>query len=138
MASGIKIDIKGFDEMIDRLKNAGVDAKPVVDGYVKDAAKIQLEHLRHEMSATGVAADLVGRAEASVEWEGDRCKASVGYKKGSYDPQNPSDGYKAVFINYGTPRIKPHEYLEPAKKSARKAINREMKKAMQKILEEVG
>lgn len=138
MASGIKIEFKGFDDMIDRLKKAGVDAKPVVDKAVKNAANIQLEHLRHEMIATGVAADLVGRADASVEWDGERCKAYVGYKKGAYDPQNPSDGYKAIFINYGTPRIKPREYLEPAMKSAQKAITRETKKALNQILEEVG
>lgn len=134
---GIKIKFTGFDEMIDRIEKSGKKAKPIVSDMMERAAETQLKELKASMVASGVSQRLVGEAKAAVEWEEDHCTANVGYKMGSYNPDDPSDGFKAVFINYGTPRISPREYLEPAKKKSQTAIKKEMKKALTEILEGV-
>jgi hypothetical protein len=93
-----------------------------------------------KMQAAGVDGDLISSMPPpTIEADGNRYRAAVGYKKGSYDPSNPSDGYKVVFLNYGTPRRTMHGkvaargFIQKAKKKARPKI----KKAQQETLDEI-
>lgn len=76
--------------------------------------------------------------------DGNRYSAAVGYKKGSYDPSAPSDGYKVVFLNYGTPRRTKHGkvaargFIQKAKKNASKQIKKAQKETLEKILGRVS
>jgi hypothetical protein len=76
--------------------------------------------------------------------EGNTYRAEVGYKKGSYDPSNPSDGYKVVFLNYGTPRrtmhgkVKARGFILNAKKKASPQIKKAQKATLEKILGRVS
>jgi hypothetical protein len=70
--------------------------------------------------------------------------ARVGYKKGAYNPNDISDGYKVVFSNYGTPKRSKHGkieakgFIDRAQKNARKRIKKAQKEALEKILERVS
>ena len=100
--------------------------------------------LKTQMQAANVDSDLINRMPPpEVESEGNRHTARVGYKKGAYDPNNPSDGYKVVFANYGTPRRSKHgkqpekRFIEKAKKKAKPKIKKAQKETLNKILERV-
>ena len=131
------LEIKGFAVFAERLEAAGKEIKPAGTGCMQESARVQEEELKKKMNASGVDSGLVNRMPPStVEWEGNRCQASIGYKKGAYNPDDISDGYKAVFLNYGTPRITPRNFITPAKKSARPKIKKAQDAALQRILEE--
>ena len=81
------------------------------------------------MEKSDVPADLINRMPSpKIEKEANRIVARVGYEKGSYDPKNLSDGFKIIFLNYGTPKRTKH-----GKITARGFIARAKKKAATKI-----
>lgn len=145
MASGIKLTFTGFSEMIERINVSGGDINAVVNKTMKKSANVQHEELKMQMheakfkSHSGVEDSLINRMPPpSVEWEGNRCTAEVGYKKGSFDKNNPSDAYKAIFLNYGTPRIAPTNFINKSKKKAKPQIKKAQEEAFNDILRELG
>ena len=85
--------------------------------------------------------DLINRMPPpQITVKGNRYSAAVGYKKGSYDPNDPSDGYKVVFLNYGTPRRTLHGkvaargFIQATKKKARPRIKKAQRETLEKIL----
>ena len=74
------------------------------------------------------------------EQNGNAFSARVGYKKGAYDPKNPSIGYKVVFLNYGTPNRTKHGkvvgrgFIQKAKRKALPKIRKQQEKALQDAL----
>lgn len=141
MASGIKFEFKGFDEMLENIQNADGSIKSSVDNAMKESSKIVYNELKNQMSRSGpkpVDSALINSLPAPViTWEGNYCSAKVGYKKGSYDPNNLSDGFKAVFINYGTPRISPREFIKATKKKAAPQVKKKQKQVLSDILKEL-
>lgn len=136
--SGIKLEFKGFDDMIEKIRKAERDVKPIVNDCMKNAAEIQWVELGQAMLDTGVDSGLVDRMpEPKVEWQGDRCKVFVGYPVGTYDPNNLSDAYKVIFHNYGTPKYKGKFFIATAKKTAAPQIRKETKKALKQIIKEI-
>lgn len=142
MSSGIKVTFKGFEEMLENIKAAGGDVNKAVDSAMKQSAQIVKKELKLQMSKAdfkshkGVDKGLISRMpEPSVEWEGNKCSAKVGYEKGTYNPHDISDAYKAIFLNFGTPKISPTRYIAKAKKKAMPQVKKEQKKALEKITE---
>lgn len=136
--SGIKLEFKGFDDMIEKIRKAERDVKPIVNDCMKNAAEIQWVELGQAMLDTGVDSDLVDRMpEPKVEWQGDRCRAIVGYPVGTYNPNNLSDAFKVIFHNYGTPKYKGKFFIATAKKTAAPQIRKETKKALTQIIKEI-
>lgn len=149
--SYISLNLFGFDELIKEIEAAGGSINGAVDSCMRQSAQIQQKALKEAMlnsnpkSPSAPAegkkryeshiSELVDRMPApEIEWEGNTCIARVGYKKGTYDPKNLSDGYKAVFINYGTPRISPREFFKAAKKKAQPKIKKAQEECLNKIL----
>ena len=94
--------------MLKDIEAAGGTINKAVESTMKQSAQIVQAELKKQMqgaSPKAVDSGLRNRMSSSVKWEGNVCTAEVGYKKGSYNPKKLDDGYKAVFINYGTPRI---------------------------------
>lgn len=137
--SGIKLEFKGFDEMIEKIRKAEKDVKPIVNDCMKNAAEIQWVELGQAMLDTGVDSGLVDRMpEPKVKWEGDRCIVNVGYEKGNYTPLNLDDAHKVIFLNYGTPKIDPGKnFIATAKKAAAPQIRKQTKKALTQIIKEI-
>lgn len=135
-ASFITLQLEGFDELLKKIENAGVDVNNAVNACMNKSANIQESELKSQMNKKRVSSSLINRMpKPEVKWSGNVCSAKVGYIKGRYDPNNLSDGYKAVFINYGTPRIKPREFIKAAKNKARRQIKQSQQETLNEILE---
>lgn len=134
--SYIALNLEGYDELLKKIEEAGGTINGAVDTCMRKSAQIQEKVLKAEMQKDKVSTSLINRMPPpEIEWSSNACTARVGYKKGSYDPKHISDGYKAVFINYGTPRISPREFISAAKKRAKPQIKKEQEETLNKILE---
>lgn len=145
MASKAILQLKGFDELLEQIEKAGGSIDRAADSCVRQSANILQNELKAQMQAAGVDSDLINAMPPpQIEAKDNRYSAAVGYKKGSYDPRNPSDGYKVVFLNYGTPRRTMHGkvaargFIEKAKKKARPKIKSAQQETLKKILGRVS
>ena len=144
--SGIKINLKGFDKMLENIKEAGGDVDNAAKRAIKASANLTKNELISEARAKGVPTDITDEATWIIDNQApDRYTARVGWDlSGGYNPKEPSAGYKAIFLNYGTPRrttrkgynrgeVKGRQFIRSAKKKARPKV----KEALQKIMERV-
>ena len=137
----IKLKFEGFEDILKDIEKAGGSINVATENCMRRSAEIMETELKHSMNQSNVDTDLINRMPPpDIETSGNRVTARVGYKKGAYDPQNLSDGYKVVFINYGTPRrtkhgkIRARGFIQRAKKSAKKKILSEQEKTLNEIL----
>lgn len=132
--SGI-LDLSGFDTILKKIEDAGGSIDKSVDACMTKAGDILFDEQKSAMQKKKVAKDLITRMEKpSFSKNFNYSKVVVGYEKGLYDPKNLSDGYKAVFINYGTPRISPRKFIELAKKKAKPQVNKAAQETFNEIL----
>ena len=141
----IKLKLSGFEELLTQIEKAGGSIDRAAESALKQSAQIMHSALKSEMQSSGVDGDLIARMpQPSIEREGNAYIARVGYKKGAYNPDDLSDGYKVVFLNYGTPRRSKHGkveamgFIDRAQKKANKPIKKAQKEALQKVLERVS
>lgn len=141
----IKLQLSGFDELLEQIQKAGSTVDRAVESCMKQSAHIMQSELKSEMQKSGVDSDLIDRMPTpELQKDGNTMIARVGYKKGAYNPNDISDGYKAVFLNYGTPKRSKHGkveargFIDRAQKKARKRIKKAQKEALEKILERVS
>lgn len=141
----IKLQLKGFDDMLEQIDAAGGDIARATDSCIRQSANIMHTELKAEMQSTGVDSGLVSRMPPpEIVVEGNRYTAKVGYKMGDYNPDDPSDGYKAAFWNYGTPnrtkhgKVAAHGYIARAKETAAPKIKKAQKQTLKKILGRVS
>jgi hypothetical protein len=136
----IKIKLEGFDEMLSQIEQAGGTIDGAAKQCLQKSAAIMHDELKAQMQKANVDRGLINRMPPpEIETEGNRITARVGYKKGQYDPNNPSDGYKVVFANYGTPRRSEHGQ-QPAKgfiQKAKKKASSRIKKVQAETLDEI-
>lgn len=104
MASGIKLNLKGFEKMLEEIQAAGGNVETAAEETLNECAKVVETELQSACNAAGVPSSVSSEIQVSKGKSGNRFSAKVGWKMGSYDPKNPSAGYKAVFMNYGTTR----------------------------------
>ena len=141
----IKLKLSGFDSLLEQIQKAGGTVDRAAEGCLKQSAQIMQSELKSQMKVSGVDSDLIARMPPpELEKNGNAMIARVGYKKGAYNPNDLSDGYKVVFLNYGTPKRSKHGkveakgFIDIAQKKARKKIKKAQKEALQKILERVS
>ena len=137
----IKLKLEGFDELLKDIEAAGRSIDSAVESTMRQSAQIMQSALKAEMQSAGVDGSLIeAMPQPTFEKEGNAIIARVGYKKGTYDPNNPSDGYKVVFLNYGTPhrskhgKVKARGFIAKAKKKANSKIKKQQKETLEKIL----
>lgn len=136
----IKINLSGFDDLLAKIEKAGGSIDAAAETCLKNSASIMEAELKTQMNNAGVDSGLINRMPApTIEKDGNRITARVGYKKGAYNPNNLSDGYEVVFLNYGTPKrkrsqIKARGFIAKAKKKARPQIKKQQEKTLNEIL----
>lgn len=137
----IKLKLEGFDDLLSQIEKAGGTIDRAANSCLQQSAQIMHSELKTQMQAAGVDSGLISRMPPpDVEVNGNTYTARVGYKKGAYDPANPSDGYKVVFANFGTPRRSKHGqqpakgFILKAKKKANTKIKKAQKETLNKIL----
>lgn len=145
MASKAILQLKGFDDLLEQIQKAGGSIDQAANSCLRQSAQIMQEELKAQMQASGVDAGLINAMPPpTITVKGNNYRAEVGYKKGSFDPRDPSDGYKVVFLNYGTPRRRLHGkiaargFIQAAKKKAAPRIKRAQKETLEKILGRVS
>lgn len=125
----------GFDEMLKKIEDSGGTIDGAVTNCVEESAQIVQSEMKAQMNKKKVASDLINRMQKpTIEKSGNAITARVGYKKGKYNPKKLSDGYKAVFINYGTPRITPRKFIDDAKRKAKPQIKKQQESTLNEIL----
>ena len=141
MASKAILQLKGFDDLLEQIQKAGGSVDRAAESCVRQSAQIMQSELKAQMQAAGVDGDLISSMPPpNIVIEGNSYGAEVGYKKGTFDPRDPSDGYKVVFLNYGTPRRTMHGkvaargFIQAAKKKARPQIKKAQQATLEKIL----
>jgi hypothetical protein len=137
----ITLRLEGFDELLKKIEAAGGTIDSAAKQCITESADIMHNELITQMKAANVDSALINRMPApDVETSHNFFAARVGYKKGAYDPNNPSDGHKVVFANYGTPRRSKHGqqpakgFIQNAKKKADSKIKKSQKDTLNKIL----
>lgn len=137
----IELKLEGFDDMLTAIEKSGGTIDGAATQCMQTSAQIMHDELTAQMKAANVDSGLINRMPSpEVESKGNRHTARVGYKKGAYDPNNPSDGFKVVFANYGTPRRSKHgqqpvkRFIEKAKKKAKPKIKKAQQETLDKIL----
>lgn len=140
----IKLKIDGFDDLLKQIESAGGTIDKATEVCLKESADIMQAELKKQMQASdknGTMSGLIGRMpNPTFDHEGNRFSAHVGYEKGDYNPKKLSDGYKVVFLNYGTPRrskhgkIKARGFIQKAKDKAKPQIKKAQEKTLNEIL----
>lgn len=138
----IKLKIEGFEELLHEIEKAGGNINTACETAMRQSAEVMQAELKSQMGASGVPSDLINEMPApTLKSEGDYYSAKVGYKKGVYEPDDLSTGYKVVFMNYGTPRRASHGkmrrlgFIQKAKSKAKPQIKKQQEQAFKKILE---
>lgn len=137
----IKLQLSGFDELLSNIEKAGGSIDAAAETCLKKSANIMEAELKAQMSKAGVDGELINEMPApTIEKEGNRITARVGYKKGAYNPRDPSTAFKLIFLNFGTPKRKKHGkikargFIAKAKKKARPQIKRQQETTLNEIL----
>ena len=141
MSSKAILQLKGFDDLLEQIEKAGGSIDRAADSCLRQSAQIMQAELKAQMQAADVDSNLINSMPPpQITVDGNQYRAEVGYKKGNFDPQNLSDGYKVVFLNYGTPRRTKHGkvaargFIQRAKDKARKPIKKAQKETLDKML----
>lgn len=137
----LKVKLEGFDELFEQIKAAGGTVEQATNSCLQESAQIMQAELKAQMQSAGVESDLISAMPPpEITAEGNRYTAKVGYKMGTYDPDNLSDGFKVLFLNYGTPhrtmhgKVAPRGFVAKAKKKANPQIKKSQQATLKKIL----
>lgn len=137
--SKISVTINGFDELIEQIRKAEGDVDGAIQKAVNAGADVVEQELIAQCNAANVPASITNEITKTVERSGNEYRIKVGWKLGEYNPKNISQGFKALFLNYGTPhrsehgKIKARGFISKAKKASLKKV----KAAQQSALEEI-
>lgn len=137
----IRLKLDGFSDLLKEIEKAGGKSESAAVTCMQKSAQIMDDELKTQMRNSDVPKDLIDQMPAPIiENDHGLITARVGYKKGTYDPNNLSDGYKVVFLNYGTPYRKKHGkmrslgFIQKAKSRAKRKITAEQEKTLNDIL----
>lgn len=141
----IKLQLNGFDDLLKEIQKAEGSVDKAAEKCLRKSADIMQETLKFEMQKSNVDSGLINNMPPPViEKNHGLITARVGYKKGAYDPTSLTDGYKVVFVNYGTPNRSKHGkilgktvkrgFIQRAKSKAKKPIQQQQEATLKEIL----
>lgn len=144
----LKIKINGFEKMLEHIQEAGKDVDTAAAQAIKDSASIVETELRASCITSGVPDSITREIRKKVTASNGTYSAEVGWELGAYNPKDPSTGYKAIFLNYGTVRrqtargknrgaIRKKPPTEQFIARAKKAAKPKIRKAQQRIIDTV-
>lgn len=132
--------LDGFDGLIKEIEKAGGKIDNAVEKASKAGAAELESSLKAECAADGVPASVSGEIRVEYERSGNAHKTRAGWEMGAYNPDNLSAGFKALFLNYGTPnrtkhgKVKARGFITRAKKKSKKKIKAAQQGALDEIL----
>lgn len=140
--------------MLAKIQDAGGDVDKAASVCVEKSVRILESNLIKEATASGAETTTVSH---SVTREGNRVAAETGWKLGAYDSDNPSEGYRAMFVEYGTGKhskrstgkdrqtkagadrgsTEPRPFLDKARKKSAKQIRAIQNETLHNIVKEL-
>jgi hypothetical protein len=142
MATKLRLTTKGFAQFEQALKVAEEKAVKVVTDAMQKAAKDFTQEIRAGAEARELPQESLNAImEPIVKNEHNVISCTAGFKLGEYG-DGDGGGYIALYTEYGTPhrnkygRQQPDPFIAPARDKAAKAYKNEVKKGLNKILEE--
>ncbi len=140
MGKASVLEIKGFEKLLEKVQQAEGDIESVTTKVANEGVDIMYSDLKNAANAAGVPSSVSNEiTKEKASWNGNVCSAGVGWKLGSFNPDKPSQGYKAIFLNYGTPRRSKHGqvqgrfFITSAKKSSKKKVKKAQENALKEI-----
>lgn len=109
----MKLEIEGFDQILNKLKALDANAKKVAEKALTDCFKITTEKSKVGMAKPNLPAGgdySTGKTLSTllerpkVEWTGDTATVRVGF-------DISEGGFPSIFLMYGTPRMKKDQKL---------------------------
>lgn len=146
MATKLKLTLKGFDEMIEKIEAAGGKIKPAVDRALTSSANLLTQKIKEGANARNVPTDSLIRP--AVKWSGNIASVEVGFALGAYTPGNLSSGYLALFKEYGTGKratskgynrgaLTADPFIRPALEDGQKEVRKAQQEALDRILKDL-
>ena len=139
--SGSILSLKGFDKLLEQIQEAGGNIDKATEQAINKSVVVVSQDLHTACNSAGVPSNVSSEIKSDrAEWNGNKCSARVGWKLGAYNPDNPSQGYKAIFLNYGTPRRKKHgkitarNFIATTKKASQPKLRKIQKETLDEIL----
>lgn len=150
----IKLQLDGFEDMLARVQKANGDIDKAARDCMEKSAQILESNLRREAAAAGAETSEIVREVTSSKL---KVKAEVGWKLGSYDSDNPSQGYRAMFVEFGTGKhsgrsagkdrqtaaganrgsTAPRPFMAAARKKSKKPIHAVQEETLHNIVKEL-
>lgn len=139
--SGSILNLKGFDKLLEQIQEAGGNVDKATEQAINKSVDVVSQDLHNACNSAGVPSSISSEIKTDrAEWNGNVCSSRVGWKLGAYNPDNPSQGYKAIFLNYGTPRRKKHgkitarNFIATTKETSKKKLRKIQKETLDEIL----
>lgn len=153
--SKLRLALKGFDDMLAAVQKAGGDVDKAARDCMEKSVQVLESNLKKEAQASGADTSTVTHG---VTQKGNRISAETGWKLGDYDADNPSEGYRAMFVEFGTGRhsargkgkdrktaagynrgsTEPRPFMDKARKKSVKQIRAMQQETLQHITKELG
>ena len=150
----MRLQIKGFDEMLERVQRASGDVDAAARQCMEKSVRVLESNLKKEAEASGAPTSTVSH---NVTSSGNRISGETGWKLGDYDSANPSEGYDAMFREFGTGKhskrgkgrdretaaghnrgsTEPRPFMEKAREQSVKPVRAIQRKTLQKIVKEL-
>lgn len=145
---GVSVSVN-YGDLIAKIQKLEGDVEQATWDAARKGAKVLYDQLQAECDASGVPSSIKDaiamQAERSAS--GNRVACKVGWRMTPYDPKNLTPAYKAIFLNYGTPRrftistdahrgyIDGRGFLGRAKKRARPKVKKAQEEVLKTIIE---
>lgn len=143
--TGVAITVN-FDSLLNKIKKAGGDIEKATWDAARKGGRVYYQTLVEECKKSGVPDHLIDKIRFNClrDASGSRFAVVVGWYMDNYDPADPSEGYKVVFLNYGTPRresskgnrgyINGRGFIGRSKKKSRKLIKQAQEEFLKSVL----
>ena len=132
--SGVAVSVN-FDSLLNKIKKAGGDIEAATWDAARAGGRVYYQYLVEECKRSGVPEHLIDKISFNClrDSGGNRFAVVVGWKIPNYNPNDPADVFKVIFLNYGTPRRETSTGANRGYINGRGFIGRARKKAVRPI-----
>ncbi len=128
----MKLDLKGLSDLLERIQKVGGNIDAAAEKALVESAKLFVEDLKSGIKKHR----RTGLTEASLndptqlQREGNQLTLNVGFDLGK-------GGLPALFLEYGTPSIKPEPFIRPAIQHNQPKARKVQQEILSQILEDL-
>lgn len=145
-----KLVLKGFDTLLEDIQRAQGNIEQATEKGLRAGAEVLTRQYEDEAKKSGASSEELNALVKSPKpnRSGNRFSVDCGFKLGTYNSNNPSGGYLAMFRNYGTVKrttktganrgsIQETGFIQRAERRASAKIKKAEKETLQEILKDL-